>query len=128
LYAVAFITACCILGLLLTVPVTCSIEFPPRLLSATCPLFGAAPDLKWFRIWGCTLKPVAARRKDFNNKAYSGFLVGYAQQKHWLYDFYALDKIIIFSVHVVFNEVILNPTADYFSELRARAADDRGSF
>jgi hypothetical protein len=45
-------------------------------------VFGTAPDLKWLRIWGCkcyALKPVAERRKDFDDKAHSGFLVGYAQ-------------------------------------------------
>ena len=83
-------------------------------------IFGAAPDLKWFRIWGCkcyALKPVAERRKDFDDKAYSGFLVGYAQQNTGYLIFVpALDKLLV-SVHVVFNEVIPDPTADYFSEL-----------
>ena len=39
---------------------------------------GAAPDLKWIRIWGCkcyALKPKADRRKDFDEKAYTRFLV-----------------------------------------------------
>ena len=83
-------------------------------------IFGTAPDLKWFRIWGCkcyALKPAAERRKDFDDKAYSGFLVGYAQQNTGYMIFVpVLDKIIV-SVHVVFNEVIPDPTADYFSEL-----------
>jgi hypothetical protein len=46
-------------------------------------IFGSAPNLKWLRIWGCkcyALKPSAERRKDFDDKEYSGFLVGYAQQ------------------------------------------------
>ena len=83
-------------------------------------IFGSAPDLKWLRIWGCkcyALKPIAERRKDFDDKAYSGFLVGYAQQNTGYMIFVPeLDKIIV-SVHVVFNEVIPDPTADYFSEL-----------
>ena len=43
-------------------------------------VYGAAPDSKWIRIWGCkcyALKPKADRRKDFDEKAYIGFLVGY---------------------------------------------------
>ena len=46
-------------------------------------VYGAAPDLKWIRIWGCkcyALKPKADWPKDFDEKAYTGFLVGYAQQ------------------------------------------------
>jgi hypothetical protein len=83
-------------------------------------IFGTAPDLKWLRIWGCkcyALKPIADRRKDFDDKAYSGFLVGYAQENTgYLIFIPSLDKIIV-SVHVVFNEVIPDPTAEYFSEL-----------
>ncbi len=83
-------------------------------------VFGTAPDLKWLRIWGCkcyALKPVAERRKDFDDKAHSGFLVGYAQQNTGYLVFVpTLDKIIT-SVHVIFNEIIPDPTAEYFSEL-----------
>ena len=81
---------------------------------------GAAPDLKWIHIWGCkcyALKPKADRRKDFDEKAYTGFLVGYAQQNTGYLVFVpALDKIVV-SVHVMFNETIPDPTAEYFSEL-----------
>ncbi len=70
--------------------------------------------------YGCkcyALKPIAERRKDFDDKAYSGFLVGYAQQNTGYMIFIpSLDKIIV-SVHVVFNEIIPDPTAEYFSEL-----------
>ena len=83
-------------------------------------VYGAAPDLKWIRIWGykCyALKPKADRRKDFDEKAYTGFLVGYAQQNTGYLVFVpALDKIVV-SVHVVFNEIIPDPSAEYFSEL-----------
>jgi len=83
-------------------------------------IYGSAPDLKWFRIWGCkcyALKPIAERKKDFDDKAYSGFLVGYAQENTGYMIFVpSLNKIIV-SVHVVFNEVIPDPTSEYFSEL-----------
>lgn len=81
---------------------------------------GTPPNLKWLRIWGCkcyALKPVAERRKDFDDKAYSGFLVGYAQENTgYLIYVPAVDKILV-SVHVIFNEIIPDPTAEYFSEL-----------
>ena len=83
-------------------------------------VYGAAPNLKWIRIWGCkcyALKRKADRRKDFDEKAYTGFLVGYAQQNTGYLVFVpALDKIVV-SVHVVFNEIIPDPSAKYFSEL-----------
>jgi hypothetical protein len=88
-------------------------------------VFGTAPDLKWLRIWGCkcyALKPVAERRKDFDDKAHSGFLVGYAQQNTGYLVFVpALDKIIT-SVHVIFNEIIPDPTAEYFTLLSSKSS------
>jgi transposase InsO family protein len=62
-------------------------------------IFGSAPDLNWLRIWGCkcyAFMPSAERRKDFDDKAYSGFLVGYAQQNTGYMIFVPeLDKIIV---------------------------------
>ena len=49
----------------------------------------------WIRIWGCkcyALKPKADRRKDFDEKAYTGFLVGYAQQNTGYWVLSALNK------------------------------------
>ena len=49
-------------------------------------VYGAAPDLKWICIWGCkcyALKPKADLRKGFDEKAYTGYLVRYAQQNIW---------------------------------------------
>jgi hypothetical protein len=81
---------------------------------------GTPLNLKWLRIWGCkcyALKPVAERWKDFDDEAYSGILVGYAQENTgYLIYIQAVDKIIV-SVHVIFNEIIPDPTAEYFSEL-----------
>mmetsp|Transcript_25719 Transcript_25719/g.48242 ORF Transcript_25719/g.48242 Transcript_25719/m.48242 type:complete len:863 (-) Transcript_25719:324-2912(-) len=81
---------------------------------------GVAPDLKWLRIWGCkcySLKPIAERKKDFDDKAYSGFLVGYAEQNTGYRIFVpALDKTIV-SVHVIFNEIIPDTAAEYFADL-----------
>ena len=69
---------------------------------------------------GCkcyALKPEDERRKDFDDKAYSGFLVGYAQENTGYMIFVPELDTVIVSVHVVFNEVIPDPTAEYFSEL-----------
>jgi hypothetical protein len=85
---------------------------------------GAPPSLKRLRIWGCkayVLKPKAARRKDSDDKAYSGFHVGYADGDRG-YEVYIpeLDKIVT-SVHVLFNEVI--PT---HTEVLPRARQTEG--
>jgi hypothetical protein len=58
------------------------------------------------------------RRKDFDDKAYSGFHAGYADNDRG-YEIYIpeLDKIVT-SVHVLFNEVIPNPTDEYYRELQ----------
>jgi hypothetical protein len=81
---------------------------------------GRPPNLKWLRIWGCktyVLKPIAELRKDFDYKAYSGFLVGYAEENTGYQVFVPeLDRVIT-AVHCIFNEVIRDPTAEYFSEL-----------
>jgi hypothetical protein len=83
---------------------------------------GIPPSLKRLRIWGCkanVLKPKAVRRKDFDDdKACSGFHAGYADDDR-AYEIYApqLDKIVT-SVHVIFNEVIPNPTDEYYREFQ----------
>ena len=77
-------------------------------------------NLKFLRIWGCkcySLKPLAERQKDLDDKAYSGFLVGYAEQNTGYLIFVPDLNKTITSVHVVFNEIIPDPTAEYFSEL-----------
>ena len=83
-------------------------------------IFNIPPDLKWLRIWGCkcyVLKPIAERKKDFDDKAYSGFLVGYGEQNTGYLVFVPeLNKAVV-SVHVVFNEIIPDPTSEYFAEL-----------
>ena len=65
------------------------------------------------------LTPIVERRTNFDAKAHSGFLdVCAAENVGYIYVIIVpeLDKIII-SLHVVFNEVIPDPTADYFAEL-----------
>ena len=77
--------------------------------------------MKWLRIiWECkayVLKPEADHHKDFDDKAYSWFLVGYFGEKIGYEAFVAELNKIVTSVHVIFNEVIPDSTADYFSEL-----------
>jgi hypothetical protein len=81
---------------------------------------GRPPNLKWLRIWGCktyAFKPIAECRKDFDDKAYSEFLVGYAEENSGYQVFVPeLDRVIT-SAHCILNEVIPNSTAEHFSEL-----------
>ena len=79
---------------------------------------GRAPSLKWLRIWGCkayALKPIAERRKDFDDKAYSGFLVGYADESIGYEIFVPELNKVVTSVHVIFNEVIPDSNAEKFN-------------
>jgi hypothetical protein len=67
---------------------------------------GRPLNLKWLRIWGCktyALKPIAESRKDFDDKSYSEFLVGYAEENTGYQVFVPeLDRVIT-SVHCIFN-------------------------
>ena len=64
---------------------------------------GRPPFLKWLQIWGCktyTLKPEDDRRKDFDDEAYSVFLVGFSEEKLG-YDVYVPDlDTVVTTVHV----------------------------
>jgi hypothetical protein len=83
---------------------------------------GIPSRLKRLRIWGCKayvlMKPKAARRKDFDDKAYSGYHAGYADDDPGYEIFIPeMDKIVT-SVHVIFNEVIPNRTDENYRELQ----------
>ena len=83
-------------------------------------IHGVPPNLKWLRVWGCkayALKPRSDLRKDLDDKAYSGFLVGYAEENIGYQIFVPDLNDVITTVHVVFNEVIPNPSDEYFKEL-----------
>ena len=49
-------------------------------------IHGVPPNLKWLRVGGCkayyALKPRSDLRKDLDDKVYSEFLVGYAEEKN----------------------------------------------
>ena len=63
----------------------------------------------------CT-KANSREGKDFDDKAYSWFLVGYATQNtRYMVFVPALDRVV--SLHVIFNDIILNLNADYVAEL-----------
>ena len=74
-------------------------RFPTKTASGyTTPhecVLGVAPDLKWLRIWGCmyyVLKPIAERKKDFDDPPIRGFLlvtllrtlVTWSLFQHWI--------------------------------------------
>ena len=69
--------------------------------------------------WGkCySLKSLAERRDNFDDKAHSGFLEGYAIQNTRYLDIEPLLDRIKVSVHVMFNAKIPNPIEDYPAEL-----------
>ena len=69
---------------------------------------------------GCkdyALKSRSDLRKDLDDKAYSGFLVGYAEENKGYQLFVPDLNDVITTVHVVFNEVIPYPSDEYFKEL-----------
>jgi hypothetical protein len=89
-------------------------------------LRGTPPNIGRWRQWGCkvySLKPIAERKKDWDEKAVSGYLVGYAEQNTG-YKIYvpAEDKIVV-SVHVIVDEVSLSPSDDYLAELTRLQVD-----
>ena len=82
-------------------------------------VYGAAPDQKWLRIWGCkcdTLKPKADRRKGLDEISFFRIFSGIRYTEYGVLVFVPLlDKIIV-SVHVVSNEIIFTSNDDYFAE------------
>eukprot|EP00602_Paraphysomonas_sp_CaronLab_P004809 CAMPEP_0185023452 /NCGR_PEP_ID=MMETSP1103-20130426/6129_1 /TAXON_ID=36769 /ORGANISM="Paraphysomonas bandaiensis, Strain Caron Lab Isolate" /LENGTH=1343 /DNA_ID=CAMNT_0027556055 /DNA_START=49 /DNA_END=4080 /DNA_ORIENTATION=+ len=85
-------------------------------------LTGEAPNLKYLRVWGCrayVLTTKADRRKDWDDKALIGYLIGYSDEKVG-YDVYlpATDRVVT-SVHVLTDESIPSRSESYFAEIDA---------
>jgi hypothetical protein len=81
---------------------------------------GQAPDVSHWRIWGCKAYvkvPRSYQRKDFTSKMMSGFHVGYSRTPIGYKVFVPELNDIITTVHVTFNEVIPDYTAEYYQEL-----------
>ena len=81
---------------------------------------GQAPDASYWRTWGCKAYatiPRSYQRKDFTSKVMSGFHVGYSRTPIGYKVFVPELNDIITTVHVTFNEVIPDYTAEYYQEL-----------
>jgi hypothetical protein len=81
---------------------------------------GQAPDVSHWRIWGCKAYvkiPRSYQRKDFSSKMMSGFHIGYSRTPIGYKVFVPELNDIITTVHVTFNEVIPDYTAEYYQEL-----------
>ena len=81
---------------------------------------GQVPDVSHWRIWGCKAYvkiPRSYQRKDFSSKVMSGFLVGYSRTPIGYKVFVPELNDVITTVHVIFNEIIPDYTAEYYQEL-----------
>jgi len=86
---------------------------------------GKIPSWKWLRTWGCkayVLKPKAARNKDWDDKALTGYFVGYSESTVGWQIFLPATNEIVTTVHVLFDERAPERGADYFAELDEAAA------
>ena len=71
---------------------------------------GEPPNLAHLRIWGCKayLKmPKNYARKDWRDKVFSGYFIGYSEEGEVGYRLYIPDfKEVLVDVNVTFNEVV----------------------
>ena len=79
---------------------------------------GLVPDLAHLRIWGCKAyltKPKSDLRKDFRDKVFVGYFIGYSEDGAIGYKVFVPDlQEILVGVHVLFNEMIPSYTEEYF--------------
>ena len=82
---------------------------------------GEIPDLSHLRIWGCKtyLKmPRNYARKDFRDKAFSGYMIGYSAEGAIGYKIFVPEfKEVIVGVNCTFNEIIPSYAEEYFNEI-----------
>ena len=80
------------------------------------------PDLSHLRVWGCKAYLRMPRNnllKDFRDKTYSGYFMGYSTEGAMGYKLFIPDlKEIVVGVHVIFNENIPSYTDEYFNDIR----------
>ena len=84
-------------------------------------VFGEVPDLSHLRIWGCKayLKlPKNYQRKDWRDKSFAGYFIGYSEPGEMGYKLYIPDlRDTVVGVNCTFNEVIPSYREEYFNEL-----------
>ena len=84
-------------------------------------VFKEIPDLSNLRVWGCKVYlkiPKNYMRKDWREKATSGYLMGYSMEGEMGYKIYVPEiSDIVVGVNCLFNEVIPTYAEEYFHEL-----------
>ena len=84
-------------------------------------VYSEIPDLSQLRVWGCKSYfkfPKAYMRKDFRDKCYVGYLMGYSDEGEMGWKMYIPElKETIVGVNCIFNEVIPTYREEYFQEL-----------
>jgi hypothetical protein len=90
-------------------------------------VFKEIPDLSNLRVWGCKtyLKiPKNYLRKDWREKATSGYLMGYSTEGEVGYKIYVPElQDTVVGVNCLFNEVIPTYAEEYFHELNKMQFD-----
>ena len=85
-------------------------------------VYNKIPDLSHLRIWGCKtyLKmPRNYARKDFRDKVFSGYLIGYSSEGEIGYKIFVPEfKEVMVGVNCTFNEIIPTYEEDYFNEIK----------
>ncbi len=85
-------------------------------------VYGEPPNLAHLRIWGCKAylrMPKNYLRKDWRDKTFSGFFIGYSEEGEVGYRLYIPDfKEVLVGVNVTFNEVVPPYDEEYFNELK----------
>ena len=84
-------------------------------------VYGVVPDISNIRVWGCKTYLKVPRnyiRKDWREKVFSGYLMGYSTIGEVGYKIYVPDfQEIITGVNCTFNELIPPYTEEYFNEI-----------
>ena len=84
-------------------------------------VYEEVPNLAHLRIWGCKayLKiPKDYLRKDWRDKSFTGYFVGYSDEGEVGYRLYIPDRQEdIVGVNVTFNEVIPSYAEEYYNEI-----------
>ena len=90
-------------------------------------VFKEIPNLENLRVWGCKtyLKiPKNYLRKDWREKATSGYLMGYSSEGEIGYKIYVPEiSDTVVGVNCLFNEVIPTYAEEYFHELNKMQFD-----
>ena len=86
-------------------------------------VYNQAPDISHLRVWGCKTylrTPRANQRKDFRDKIYSGFLMGYGERGAMGYEIFVpeLNDTVV-GVNCMFNEIIPDYSDEYYQTINA---------